>query len=278
MCSKALGIWLSQQRWLPYKTRRSLIKRLHPGMLAHYPFEVDFFDRRTGLRFTGNIGNYIDRMVYFCGAYEKYMLAMLRNYALKLKAQEQRPLTFMDVGGNAGNHSLFMAAIVGQVHAFEPFERVRRQLQENLALNRLANVTVYPFGLSNENKTMPFYAAPDSNLGASSFRPDHKSDSYYLGDMQLRRGDDVVTEAGIGRIDIIKADVEGYEKYVLEGLRETLLRDRPLLVIELSPSTRETLGSAEAFAALFPSGYEFYYFAMGKHDSGRHRLARLITA
>ena len=90
--------------------------------------------------------------------------------------------------------------------------------------------------------------------------------------MQLRRGDDVINEFAI-KSDIIKADVEGYEKFVLEGLKETLKRDRPLLVIELSSSTRESLGSAEAFAALFPEDYHFYYFSSGNYDTGNYRLA-----
>ena len=36
---------------------------------------------------------------------------------------------------------------------------------------------------------------------------------------------------------------------------------------------RASLGSAEAFAALFPAGYHFYYFAAGSNDSGHYRLA-----
>lgn len=269
----SFAIWLSRQRILPYKTRRSVIKKLHPGMLADFPFETGFFAAGSGLRFAGNVGNYIDRMVYFCGAYEKYMLTLMRDYALRCRQEEGRPLTFMDIGANAGNHSLFMSRYAGRVHAFEPFERVRKQLLANLGLNRISNVTVHPFGLSDENKTLPFYAAPDSNLGASSFQQSHATGSQYLGDMQLRRGDEVVAEEHIKQVDIVKADVEGYEKFVLQGLKETLKLDRPLVIVELSPTTRETLGSAEAFYALFPSGYRFYYFASGKKDSGRYRLA-----
>ena len=98
------------------------------------------------------------------------------------------------------------------MHTFEPYPRVRTQLEGNLALNNLTNVTVHPFGLGIENKTLPFYAAPDSNLGAASFKVGHKRDNYYLGEMQVRRGDDVMAEMGIGKVGIIKADVEGYGK------------------------------------------------------------------
>ncbi len=259
------SLWLSRQRWLPYKTRRSVIKKLHPAMLKDYAFEVD----ALGLKFRGNIINYIDRLVYFCGAHEKYMLFMLHDYVRALKKKNNTPLVFADVGANAGNHTLFMSQLVDAVHAFEPFERVRKQLEGNLALNHISNVTVHPFGLSNEDATLPFYAAPDENLGAASFHSDHKDDNYYLGDMQLKRGDALK----LGKIDIIKADVEGFEKFVLEGLKETIHASRPLMVIELSPKTRETIGNETAFYALFPENYQYFYYKKGSNNTGYYQLA-----
>lgn len=267
------SIFLSTQRWIPYKTRRSVIKRLHPAMLRDFPFETSFFEPAWGMRFHGNIVNYIDRLIYFCGAHEKYMLMLLRDYVVRLKAHENKRVTFIDVGANAGNHTLFMSKLADDVQAFEPFERVRKQLEYNLSLNHITNVTVHDFGLSNEEKILPFYAAPDNNLGAASFATSHKQDNYYLGDMPLRRGDDVMAAANAGHACILKADVEGYEKFVLEGLRQTLLRDRPLVIVELSPTTRETLGSEAAFYALFPENYRFYYFSSADHNRGSYRLS-----
>lgn len=265
------AIWLSRQRWLPYKTRRSVLKQLCPAMLRDFPFEADFFENGSGLRFRGNIVNYIDRLVYFCGAHEKYMLRFLRDYAENLRRTGQERITFIDIGANAGNHTLFMAGLADEVHAFEPFPRVRAQLEDNLRLNRIGNVRVHPFGLSHENASLPFYEGPEANLGAASFQASHKEDNRYLGNMQVRRGDEVAQELGI-RAGIIKADVEGFEKFVLEGLRETIRRDRPLIIIELSSTTRATLDGEAAFRALFPERYRFCYFSMGKYDSGRYAL------
>lgn len=267
MNKRSLAVSLSRQRRIPYRIRRSLLKRLAPAMLKDFSFEAPM---EGGLRFRGNIVNYIDRLVYFCGAHEKYMLRFLRDYVRSLPSGEG--VSFLDIGANAGNHTLFMARLVGEVHAFEPYPRVRAQLEENIALNHLGNVKVYPFGLSDRDAVMPFYAGPENNLGAASFVAGHKSDNAYLGDMQLKRGDDVTREAGI-RAAIIKADVEGFEKFVLEGLRDTMASDRPLVIVELSPTTRESLGSAAAFYVLFPPDYRFYYFAKGNYDTGAYKLA-----
>lgn len=268
----ALAVWLSRQRWLPYKLRRSLIKRLYPAMLENFTFEAELFGG-DGIRFRGNIVNYIDRLIYFCGAHEKYMLRFLDDYIRQLKQHTFHKTVFMDVGANVGNHVLFMAKRIDTVHAFEPYERVRKQLEENLALNNITNVIIHPVGLSNQDAVMPFYTAPDTNLGASSFMQEHKSDNYYLGDLQLRYGEDMVKEAGIDRVDILKADVEGFEKFVFEGLSDTLRSQRPLVIMELSPTTRNTLGGEKVLYALFPERYRFFYFARGNFNTGRYKLA-----
>jgi len=74
------------------------------------------------------------------------------------------------------------------------------------------------------------------------------------------------------RIDILKADVEGFEKEVLEGLEATLERNRPVCIIELSLTTREKLADEADFYSLFPSGYKFFQFKQGCRDSGEYRL------
>src|SRR5262249_58723460 len=48
----------------------------------------------------------------------------------------------------------------------------------------------------------------------------------------LRRLDSLVDERGLERIDLIKIDVEGHERRVLDGGASTLARFRPALVIE----------------------------------------------
>lgn len=263
----ALGV--GSLHYLPYRLRRSLIKRIDPQMLREHAFARDFF----GLTFRGNVVNYVDRIIYFCGAHEKYMLFFLRDYVAAWRKAESGTCIFLDVGAHTGNHALFMSRVADAVHAFEPFARVRAQLEENIARNHLANVHVHPFGLGDRDAELPFYEAPENNLGAASFIADHKADNHAAGTLQVKQGDRVVQEQAIGPVSIIKADVEGFEREVLSGLKQTLHRDRPLIIIELSATTRRAFGDAQKFAQAFPENYRFFCFAGGSRDSGRYALA-----
>lgn len=252
---------------MPYRFKRSLTKRIYPEMLKNYPFEVDFF----GLRYTGNIVNYIDRLVYYCGAHEKFMLFFLRDMTKKL---DRKNTVFLDIGANVGNHALFMSQVVDKVLAYEPYGFVREQLENKIRLNNIKNIIVRPIGLGNEELTIPFYAPPDSNLGAGSFFEDCNKGNVFMGNLQVVVGDKEIAGQGIEQIDFVKMDIEGFERFALEGLKETIKKSRPLIILEFSPKTRSTFKNFEDFKSIFPEGYGFWRFGRASYDSGRYKIAQ----
>lgn len=249
----------------------SAIKRLYPKMLKSFPFKIDLL----GLLFSGNMHNYIDRMIYLTGAHEKHMLYFLRDLIRILRKKCNYPITFMDVGANVGNHSLYLSTLVDKVYAFEPFDRVRQQFETNIKLNRISNIQIFPFGLSNEQAILPFYTGTEQNLGASSFVKDHVHDNQIYGVNAVKIGDDVIRQEQLQQITLLKIDVEGFEKNVLEGLQFTLQRDRPLIIIEMSATSFNTFHHNEInIRSVFPPNYQFYYFSYGNFNTGRYRLAQ----
>lgn len=261
-----IAVWVSQQRGIPYRFRKSFIKKLCPHVLTNYQFEVDFY----GMKYAGNTNDSTDRLFFMFGGCERYMLSMMRDY---YKAIGKDDFTFIDIGAHVGNHSLFMSKYAKQVHAFEPNPQVRDSLNRKINANNIKNITVHPFGLSNRNASIPFYVSKEDHLSCGSFRADHDERNEYYGELEVRVGDEVAKQSGINNADIIKIDVEGFERESIEGLRDIIATSRPLIIAEISASTRRSFGSKDDFESIFPKDYYFYQFSGVSREGDDYKIA-----
>lgn len=212
------------------------------------PFTVPFYK----FQYRGDLASYIDWNVYFYGAYEKGLLRLVEDIVVA------RPgAVVFDIGANVGHHALAMAGWATMVHAFEPYPAVARLLSERVAENPLANIRLHPFGLGERNQLLEYFAPTGrGNLGTGSFVPAHATGyNERHGQLEVRHGDAVVEELGLDRLDFVKLDVEGFEHAVLLGLRATLERFRPAILMELSAETQRSLGSPENLRSALPTGY-----------------------
>lgn len=124
----------------------------------------------------------------------------------------------LDVGAHVGFWSYYLAMGFQSVQAFEPSELFASCFVRNV---RAKNVVLHRVALGETQKLVGLEITPE-NTGATHVRLDGS------GAIQMRRLDDFALQD----VDFIKIDVEGYERLVLEGGRETLLRCRPVVIIE----------------------------------------------
>lgn len=121
-----------------------------------------------------------------------------------------------DVGANCGATSVYLARHYSHaaIHSFEPGSEPRAILERNAT--HYSNITVHPIGLGAVDGVVPLYKGDgDSGMG-SVFRRSVNCDESEP--VQIRAGAEWAAERGIGRIDVLKVDVEGSEINVLEGL------------------------------------------------------------
>lgn len=153
--------------------------------------------------------------------------------------------TFLDVGANVGNHSLFAAIIMGapKVIAIEPNPNSYQILRCNIALNDLNSVIEhFPIGLSCYDGRGALESEEENNLGHTVIR------NMDNGSIDLRAGDDLFRSEEIG---FVKIDVEGMELDVLRGLHATIHRCRPPLMVEVDDTN-----SLEFFELIKNIGYD----------------------
>jgi FkbM family methyltransferase len=259
----------------PTGYRRTVVELVRPGLVPlesiqgrKSDFVVDFY----GFRYRGNTGNLIDAHVFYYGAFEKSELYFIRDTVTALGPDT----VLVDVGANVGQHAVFASKYAKEVHAIEPYPLVLPRLRGIVEENRINNIVVHPVGLGATEAELPFFAPPPDNLGYASFVPGFVT-GVKDAELKLRivAGDPYFSQAAITRVDFMKMDIEGYEKPALTGLRATLRRDRPIVLMELSinPSFPDLFKSLDDLKAAYPENYEFFTFDARDPLSGAYRLA-----
>jgi FkbM family methyltransferase len=231
-------------------------------------FRTDVF----GMIYEGRVGkgDVVDEMVLTQGSYETHVLFFLRDTMAKINPREG---VFLDVGANSGQHSMFMSRYAKAVHAFEPFPPVLVRFRRMLEINKIANVTVHPVGLGHEAARLPF---DDRDL---AFLPEGGNKARASMELEIVPGDAALKKAGVARVDLVKMDIEGFEKAALLGLADTLRRDRPVVVFELTIDSERSglFSSTTDLRDVFPKDYDFLVFSQWDFYTGFYELADLTS-
>ena len=134
--------------------------------------------------------------------------------------------TFIDVGANVGNHSIYMAKCAGasRIIAFEPNPKAFRVLKTNMRLNGIDFMELHNVGLGRSSLRASIHATR-FNLGSGFLTPSEE------GPITVVSGDSIL--ADVEKIDMIKIDTEGFELEVLGGLSITLAKRKPKIFIEV---------------------------------------------
>lgn len=163
--------------------------------------------------------------------------------------------TVLDIGANIGLHTLYFAELAGnngKVIAFEPVLSNFNNLKANIALNPFKNIQTENIALGHKNEIIKI-AADESSTNPGSFNLfDREGENEII----CKIGDEVLNNE---KIDFIKIDVEGYEGYVIDGLFETIKKNKPKIVFEYDPNYQFKTGLPNdyIFKKLLPLKYSF---------------------
>jgi FkbM family methyltransferase len=162
----------------------------------------------------------------------------------------------IDVGANVGVFTVSLGSALrssGTAWAFEPLPSNVERLKQNIRLNDLGNVTVYPLALGNRKGEVIFHLSDDPAFH-SIVAVAPRRDSGRTVKVRIDRLDNIWHEAGCPPVSLIKIDVEGAELQVLEGAQDLILRNKPDLLLEAnSPDHLATLVNW-----LAPRGYTYF--------------------
>jgi FkbM family methyltransferase len=184
---------------------------------------------RLGLRLRLDLRDNVQRELYFTGWYE-------RAYLLWLKRQLREGDTYVDIGAHIGIHALVMAKRLrelggGSVIAFEPAPDTAEVLRAGARRNGLSNVTVVDIALDDqEGHAVLRSGARDFHQADAAVRSLHGSGAP-IHQVRTAAFDAWAQRSGIlGKMDVVKIDVEGSELSVLRGMANSIRRYRPRMI------------------------------------------------
>ena len=184
------------------------------------------------------------------GAYEPATTRLIQNLV-------KPGMVFVDVGAHLGYYSLLAARQVGQdgrVYAFEPEPVNYSLLIKNIELNGYRNIIADPRALSNTTGSSNlFVSALDSGRHSIYHHGLPETGSVAVDTITL---DAFLETQGWPRVDLVKMDVEGSERDVLEGMSQLLERSKGVkLIMEFNPALLRNAGADPIRFLEAPAGY-----------------------
>lgn len=125
--------------------------------------------------------------------------------------------TFIDLGANIGFYSLRVAQILngsGRILSIEGDTYNYKKLCKNISLNpSLKNIDTVNIGVSDKIERIDFFVNLDGNYGGNSFV--RSSDNCDIVSVNCEPLSLILLNNDIGKIDVLKIDIEGFEFKVL---------------------------------------------------------------
>ena len=189
---------------------------------------------------------FIIKKIFFSQSYllkKRLIRAINNNYEKELTIIDRfsdKSKNALDIGVYRGVYSLKLSQNFNQIHAFEPNPLLFPYLNTNLK-KIIKNINLYNLALSNNSgetelklpvRTKSIFKENIEELyqlGAASIHPKNEFENFKKVQVKVEKLDNI----SINNIGFIKIDVEGHELEVIEGAKNTITKDKPILLVEI---------------------------------------------
>ena len=168
----------------------------------------------------------------------------------------------VNVGANVGYYCCHALSMGKPVIAFEPMERNLRYLCKNIKANNWNRAEIFPIALSNNIDILEIYGG---DTGASLVKGWAGISESYKTLVPCSTMDIVLNNRLNGERALILIDIEGAEKWMLEGASKILANDpKPIWLIEIMTKDHQPTGVEinpnliGIFQLFFQSGYQAF--------------------
>lgn len=191
------------------------------------------------------------------GMHEPLLIGLLKNIISK-------GMVVVDIGANIGYFPLVESKLVGnegKIIAIEPFPDSYNLLKDNIKLNNASNFICKNLAISDQNGKAIMYSFDMANWNSLLHGNRNFSSSFEVQTSTL----DTLLETET-KIDAIRMDIEGYECNIIDGMKNTLMKHKPLLIVELHGGLVSSDEIATYLKKLQNIGFDIKYIFPRKKD------------
>ena len=229
--------------------RSDSLRNLIKIIIGHSKIEIVY----NNFKVKAGVKTALELNVVFDSYNEVTVLELIKVYAHK-------GYNFIDVGANIGLHTLTAAASNSdiEIYSFEPEPYNFQQLVENIVLNKFLNIRPFKMGLGNLSSTKTLNINEGWNKGKHSLKINFEGSNKKI-KIPLTTLDSFKENIECENL-IIKIDVEGYEKEVIEGAKTVFYQtENVILIIELLEENNSFLICNEITNKLRENNFEYMY-------------------
>jgi FkbM family methyltransferase len=179
-----------------------------------------------------------------------------------LKTNLNENSTFIDVGSNYGWHSVHSTSLCKKILSFEP-QKILYDIQtKNINDNDIKNIDLHNCGIGeiNETKYMTPINYEDVSLNYGDLSVSNINDEN--GEkIEIKKLDSFNLE----NVDVIKIDVQGYEKFVLLGSEELIKTHKPIFIIEIENHQLSKFNYEKSEIYNLFKEYDYHIFLLDYH-------------
>jgi FkbM family methyltransferase len=166
----------------------------------------------------------------------------------------------IDIGANFGYHTLLFSRECSQnVYAFEPQLQNFELLEDNVKINQIENVVLHNYACGDNNCDIKMPIFDDDrvlNMGDITPNVNCMNNNHSITKSIALDGMNFPS-----KIDLIKIDVQGWEKKVLIGANDLLKTHKPILIVEFEHFQLEKTQTTcnELFDYIRAQNYHIFY-------------------
>ncbi len=131
--------------------------------------------------------------------------------------------TFIDVGANFGHYTALGSMLIGgtgKIFAFEPSPLASQAIEDMIKASDIRNIVLTKAAVGKSNGTVNLFLPNTPHLHSPSIMP---SDVDFVPvRVPVVSLDSFAPLTGVGKIKLVKIDVEGYEPDVLDGMQSMI--------------------------------------------------------